>query len=544
MLNLVRKMKPENTPARPGTTEPALSGTLVFDATLLKGMLECMPINVMMCDPETFEITYMNATSEETLKQIEHLLPIKAKDVLGQSIDIFHKNPSHQRQLLKDPKNLPHNAVIRLGDEYLDLLVSPITDANGRYIGPMLTWNIVTEKVRADADNTRLRQMMDNMPINVMSADKDTLEINYMNQTSLETLRQIEDHLPIKADQISGACIDIFHKHPEHQRKMLADPANLPHSAKIKVGPETLDLRVSAIIHADGSYIGPMVSWSRQTAMVKTIDDFDRNVKNIARQVMEAAETMKSSAADLSATAEQSVAKSATVASAAEEATANVKTVAAAAEELSSSIQEISRQVSSSASISQEAVAAADKTNETVQSLAEASGKIGDVISLINDIAGQTNLLALNATIEAARAGEAGKGFAVVASEVKNLASQTAKATEDITIQISGIQEATKDAVTAIGSITGTINQLNEIAGSIASAVEQQGAATNEISRNVQQAAAGTQDVSANILEVNSAAEQTGEAATGVLSSANALETVSTKINEEVDKFLIEVRSL
>ena len=230
------------------------------------------------------------------------------------------------------------------------------------------------------------------------------------------------------------------------------------------------------------------------------------------------------------------------VASAAEQATVSVQTVASASEELTSSIGEISRQVSHSAEIASKAVDAATITNDTIQELAEGSKRIGEVINLINDIAEQTNLLALNATIEAARAGDAGKGFAVVASEVKNLANQTAKATEDIGEQISSIQGSTGEAVSAIASISSTISEMNEIATTIASAVEEQGAATNEISRNVQEAATGTADVSQSIISVKSGAEKTGEASGAVQNSAQQLSDQFNSFRSEIEGFLADIK--
>ena len=178
-----------------------------------------------------------------------------------------------------------------------------------------------------------------------------------------------------------------------------------------------------------------------------------------------------------------------------------------------------------------------------MQGLAQAAQKIGDVVSLITDIAEQTNLLALNATIEAARAGDAGKGFAVVASEVKNLANQTAKATDEIGAQIAGIQTATQEAVAAIEGIGKTISKIDEVAAGVASAVEEQGAATQEIARNVEQAAAGTQEVSSNISGVSQAANETGSAATQIHTAANRLAGRSEALRREVDKFLANVRA-
>jgi methyl-accepting chemotaxis protein len=260
---------------------------------------------------------------------------------------------------------------------------------------------------------------------------------------------------------------------------------------------------------------------------------------NVAAQ----SDQMKSSALAMSDIAKNTEAESIAVASAAEEASVSVQTVASASEELSSSISEISRQVSHSSSITDEAVIAATTTNETIQQLAQRSQQIGDVIDLINDIAEQTNLLALNATIEAARAGEAGKGFAVVATEVKNLASQTAKATEDIGSQISAIQRSTTEAVSATEDISKTIVEINEIAANIASAVEEQGAATSEISRSVQEAASGTAEVSQNIVKVKGGAEQTGEASGTVQDSAQQLADEFDQFRREIEGFLSDIKA-
>ena len=281
----------------------------------------------------------------------------------------------------------------------------------------------------------------------------------------------------------------------------------------------------------------------KREMMLKMADDFESSVGGVVNSVSSASTEMQSSATALSATAEETSKQSTTVAAASEQASANVQTVASAAEELSSSISEISRQVAQSTQISATAVAEVEGANEQVQGLADAANKIGEVVALITDIADQTNLLALNATIEAARAGEAGKGFAVVASEVKNLANQTAKATEEISNQIGGIQTATQDAVHAIGSIGGIISQMNEIASTIAAAVEEQGAATQEIARNVEQASQGTAEVSSNISGVQAAAGETGESASQMLGAADELSQQSERLRAEVDRFLNNIRS-
>jgi len=281
----------------------------------------------------------------------------------------------------------------------------------------------------------------------------------------------------------------------------------------------------------------------KREMMISMADDFEASVGGVVNSVSSASTEMQSSAETMTATADQTSQQSTAASAAAEQASSNVQTVASAAEELSSSISEISRQVAQSTQIASAAVVEVDGANQKVQGLADAANKIGEVVALITDIADQTNLLALNATIEAARAGEAGKGFAVVASEVKNLANQTAKATEEISTQIGGIQDATKDAVTAIGSIGGIINQMNEIASTIAAAVEEQGAATQEIARNVEQASSGTTEVSSNIAQVNQGATETGQSAQQMLSAAGELSKQSETLRKEVDQFLVQIRT-
>ncbi len=281
----------------------------------------------------------------------------------------------------------------------------------------------------------------------------------------------------------------------------------------------------------------------RRRSMLDMADKFEAGVGGVVSAVTTAAGELQKTAQTLSATAEETSRQSGVVAAAAEEMTQNVQTVAAATEELAASIHEISGQVTESTRIVGDAVAQADETNAKVQHLSAAAQKIGEVVTLINSIAGQTNLLALNATIEAARAGDAGKGFAVVASEVKNLATQTAKATDDIAEQVRSIQDSTDSSAQAIQGITQTIGRVSEIATTIASAVEEQGAATQEISRNVQQAATGSTEVSSNIAGVTEASQQTSAGSTQVLSAASELARNGTLLQQQVSDFLREIRA-
>jgi methyl-accepting chemotaxis protein len=281
----------------------------------------------------------------------------------------------------------------------------------------------------------------------------------------------------------------------------------------------------------------------RRLAVEELIRQFEQNVTESLHTLTAASGELNGTAESMSQMAEHARAKSTEVATVSQEASVNVQTVAAATEELSASISEISRQVVESTNIAGEAESEAARTNGQVQMLADAAQRIGDVVQLISGIAGQTNLLALNATIEAARAGEAGKGFAVVASEVKNLAAQTAQATDEITGQVAGIQAATQSSVQAINGITGTIKRVSQIAAAIAAAVEEQGAATREIARNVQQTSQGTTQMSSHLAGVSEAATETGAAAGEVLESAKALARLSDNLRNDVDRFIGGLRA-
>jgi methyl-accepting chemotaxis protein len=281
----------------------------------------------------------------------------------------------------------------------------------------------------------------------------------------------------------------------------------------------------------------------RKLAMRKLADQFESTVGDVVASVSAAATEMQATAEALSRTAGDASTKSVAVAHVVEDVTRNVQGVAAATEELSASIREISGQTNESSRIVAEAVRQADQTAGQVQALADSAKNIGQVVTLINEIANQTNLLALNATIEAARAGESGRGFAVVATEVKTLASQTAKATDEIATQIRAMQEATTSSVSAISHIRGTIDRMSEVASVIAAAVEQQGSATQEISRNVQYASGGATQASTSIDGVARASEETSHGSGQVLSAASELARSGETLRTQVDRFLREVRA-
>ena len=421
---------------------------------------------------------------------------------------------------------------------------NPIFDLNGRPFKVVKYATDITLAVQQRLVNVRYASMTDQSSANTIFADLD-MKITYMNNASLSLLKTFEQHLPVKADRIVGESIDIFHKNPSHQRKLLADPRNLPHRAQIQVGPETLDLLASAVYDDKKNLLGTMVTWEKITeklAAEKREKEMTANLKKTLEAVSNNSITLASSSEELSATAqtmsansEETASQSNVAAAAAEQVSKNVTTVATSAEEMSASVKEIAKNASEAARVGTAAVKVANETNGTVAKLGESSTEIGKVIKVITSIAQQTNLLALNATIEAARAGEAGKGFAVVANEVKELAKQTAAATEDISAKIEAIQGDTKGAVTAINDISKIITRINDIQNTIASAVEEQAATTNEIARNASEAAKGANEITKNIASVSQAAKSTSEGAANTLVAASELAKLSSGLKAIVD---------
>ncbi|MEM9190893.1 MAG: methyl-accepting chemotaxis protein [Myxococcota bacterium] len=559
-----------------------------------RAILDGVSTNILLTD-EDFQICYANPASIETAKRLERHLKVSADELVGSSIDIFFSN-SAQRAPFGRSK-LPRNVTTTLGRETLDLSAREILTPEGES-WVLVTWDVVTEKRALERRMAQVHSMVENAPTNCMYADLD-LVIQYANPKSLETLRRLEPHLPLRADELVGSCIDVFHKRPEHQRRILRDPKNLPHRAQIALGPETLDLLVSPIYDHEGEYLGPMLTWEVITERIEAeqrekellereraqaeelrskvdqmlvavgtaasgdlsakvdvsgedaigqlgegLSGFLSNLASTVREMSGTSTSMGESANELlnvsqsmAATAEETSTQATVVSEAADQVSQNVSTVAAGVEELNASVKEIAQNAAEASAVATEGVSVAQTTNDSVSKLGESSRQIGKVIKVITSIAQQTNLLALNATIEAARAGEAGKGFAVVANEVKELAKETAKATEDIGQKIEAIQTDTHDAVTAIDRISDIISRVNEIQATIAAAVEEQTATTTEIARSVSEAARGSNEIAANISSVAEAAQTTAKGAASTQGAAEELGKLATEMEEMIQKF-------
>jgi methyl-accepting chemotaxis protein len=512
-------------------------------STRYAGMVENSPINTMFADRE-FRIQYMNPASINTLKTLEKYLPVPVDGFIGQTIDVFHNNSSFQQSLLNDSKHLPRQAIIDVGPEKLDLLVSPIHDERSNYLGAMVTWSVVTEKLRIDTIMARSNGMMDQMPPAVF-ADKNLI-IQFLNEAALTTLRKLQQYLPVPVEKLVGQSIDVVHKNPAYQRQVLTDPKSLPRTTQITIGPETLTLKVSPVYDANKSNLGTMVTWENVTeklAKEKREKELTANLKSILDRVAETSTSVAAASEELSASstqmknnAEETSVQAVVVSAAAEQVSKNTQTVAMGIEEMSASIKEIAKNATEAARVAISAVKVAEHTNTTIAKLGASSDQIGKVIKVITSIAQQTNLLALNATIEAARAGEAGKGFAVVANEVKELAKETAKATEDISQKIDAIQVDTQGAVEAITQISAVITQINDISSSIAGAVEEQTATTNEISRNIAESARGTSEIATNITSVATTAQSTSEGAKNSQHAALELARMAATLQQIVSE--------
>ena len=451
---------------------------LQHETQRISAMVENSPTNTMYCSTD-LTIQYMNPASFRTMRSIERLLPCKVDEIVGKSIDIFHTTPERARKMLADPERfLPHTAQIHVGDEIMELNVCAIRDADGTYIGAMATWSLVTDKVRVEREAAEL-----------------------------------------------------------HERERVA-AAEL--AAKVAALDETLASAAAGDLTARVTVTGDDAIGRMGQAVEKLLGDLRGSIHSIAANseaLAAAAEELQVVSSQMGSNSAETSRQVSFVSDASVEVARNVETVSAASDQMSSSIKEIARNAAEAAKVATQAVEQAKVTNQTVSLLGDSSAEIGQIVKVITGIAQQTNLLALNATIEAARAGEAGKGFAVVANEVKELAKETAKATEDISAKIEAIQNDTTSSVDSITGILTIIDQIAHFQDTIAAAVEEQAATTSEIARSVGEASRGSQEITNNMHTVATAAQSTANGAEDSSRAASELARMASDLQNLVGQF-------
>ena len=514
---------------------------------------------MMMVDRD-FIITYANKSTVDMVSaNIEHFeTAFKGFDLdglLGTCIDIFHKNPSHQRNLLDDPKNLPYQAEIEVGPLSFQLNVAAMIDNKGQYIGNSLEWANVTESKRLAENSARVQSAVDGSATAMMMVDRDFV-VTYANQSTLdmiaENVQHFKDSFPgFDVNNLMGECIDKFHKNPAHQRKLLDDANNLPYQAEIEVGPLTFALNVSAMFDPKGEYIGNTLEWADITAskqadsdLQSTIDRVEQGtgeltsastmLKELASSMVEQVEKVTVETATVATGAEQMSNTMTSVSASSEEASMNIDSVAVATEEMTNTVNDIANNAEKAREVTQNAVKNVEQASARVGELGQAAKEISMVIEAIVEIAEQTKLLALNATIEAARAGEAGKGFAVVANEVKELAKQTRDATADIRTKIENIQGSTDATVTEIGNINSVIGDVNEIVTIIATAVEEQNVTTKDIASNIGQASGGVKGVTSDIAETAKVSQEMSDNLATINNGIGEIKEASSTVDSNV----------
>ncbi|PCJ18063.1 MAG: hypothetical protein COB02_05990 [Candidatus Cloacimonadota bacterium] len=512
-------------------------------------IIDNAPSNILCAKPNG-DLWYINPQAQKSLLKMG--LKIENNFLVEKSLFSLDYSLSNLKNIIKDEKNLPYEDIIDFKGEKLEVLVSAIISSTGDYIGPMLTYTVISEKLKAEADKlindrkmAKIAAMTHNAPVNIITEDLEGI-VTYMNPASIENLSKLQSGLTRSISEIVGSNYNIFDKDPSFQKAMIQDVKNLPYSCEIKFLEETLSLKVSAILDNKGIFMGPMIAWEiitdevnqkiREHEMNEHMSSVLDSVNTTSLDLKNSSTSLLSISGAMTITSQETAELAIHVASDSEEMTDNIQSIAVASEEMLAAISEISKSAHVSSEIVSTAVSLTNQTNEDIEHLSISSKEIGDIIKIITTIADQTNLLALNATIEAARAGEAGKGFGVVANEVKELANQTAQATEKISEQVSSIQSDTSKVVKGINAFKEKIDEISFAQVSIAGAVEEQSATVQEIAQNVNVAAEKSSQISKAINMVAKSVEDNSKGVLKISETSNNLssfsDTLSTLLNK------------